>query len=887
MSVPKFELDPTYLFGFPLDGTKTPAAGDVLVLRAGKWVPEPMSSSASPPSTTLVIPEDTITGTVYTLSEPAGGAAGSPITAGSDVSINIFNSGGRLVRTLYRGSRLAWGQYDLATQWDGRDNAGVLVPAGNYTARLIQHQGLITRHEFRLGDAGLGNPLVWMPGNHNGTTGAGYTDNTILFCSSSSEFGSSLLRINSTTFNPEWQTNVSRWQVGTAVGIGHDLQWTLVQDTGEVVPTRLGQTGLENQQHSYGGTRVYGDKPAMSAAYPLYNGSGALDPAGWHTSWLQDGHVLDMGVRNVAGVTVMVISKFMNNKVEFWDRSGTLTSPTDAEKFGMTYSGIFATVTRPLGVAVAGDGTIYCITEGRVVRFTRTALTPVEVIPATALKSPWRLDIASDGTILVAESSQWVDIAHRATTQSPDHHQVKRFSTAGALLATYGRAGGRLKEGLFHDTGPEAGFNNIWDITAFDNAGFVVTEPLDAPRWTSIWNGDGTLRKSLFGPGVYANTAFKDPVHADRWWMFLSFHDITEVVVNETTGAWRPRAVYRFTGLLNGVVPEYNEANAEPLKILQRNGVRYVAIMSNLQLFQIDEAARRMRPLVVGFLSKGAVTPQESTWGITAWGDSYLWTAQTVGDESVDATRVRRGASRQSHARYTMLDDFSILWVDRYGPAPTNAATVNRIARMVPTWNANGIPIYPMWDAATEYYGPIPNTNEIEIAAGSVAGVFDGKLYVSFGGPLSRVGGNLFFNLTCIRMSDNVVLWQRGLADPTAQSDANGVNLPLGTTPLDPEDVKQSMRSAGMDSRGFLIHVDMDSPAQIWDHFGLWIARVFDYRDAGQSASLLKVAGQTHGGGVQDMGNYTRYIGGGYSTSPALALRGWNKFQRKTLNFTR
>ena len=49
------------------------------------------------------------------------------------VSINIYNTLGRLVKQLYHGNGSA-GQYQLT--WDGRSDIGLQMPSGIYFARL-------------------------------------------------------------------------------------------------------------------------------------------------------------------------------------------------------------------------------------------------------------------------------------------------------------------------------------------------------------------------------------------------------------------------------------------------------------------------------------------------------------------------------------------------------------------------------------------------------------------------------------------------------------------------------------------------------------------------------------------------------------------------------
>ena len=802
-------------------------------------------------------------GSTYTLTQPAGGDG--PTAGGSLVSINIFGADGVKVRTLLQTEKQLYGTHDVNVLWDKRNDAGALVPTGTYSAQIAATQGIVTQYEgLNVGSAMIaGHPRVAMPGNHNGVAAAAVVGGRIYLTSSEGEATVNQLALDSTTYAPAWSAYNHTWLGGTALAVGKGWLWALHQN-GNIGPTPLNLTTLDVQRDQSFYTDVYADRDAAEHA-PFF---------------FKDGFILDMDGREVGGVLNIAVSYTKRNRVRFWDQNTTA-----GNEHLLVYSGVEVAVTAPTGLTMAPNGDTYTITQGRVVRFSRTAPTPVEVIPASALNNPWRLAWATDGTLLVLEASKWAQWAQlpagSADPNEAPHYRVRRFSAAGAFLSDYATT--RKLGGAY---APTNGLFGTFNIAADEAGGFIVTEPFHAPRKTARHNADGTIKKVWHGPNVYSNAVFPDAVHADRYWMATSFGELTEIVVDHAADTWAPHAVYPHAGIL-GIVPQFDPHNTEPIKSLERNGKRYVCIQSNLQLFQLDEAGGRLLPLAVGFLSKGGVTAQESAWGITAFGQAYIWTATSPGDFSTDISRVRKSAefnadgtrkTVQAHARYTMNSDFSLSWVDRYG-SPNN-----RVARMVPTWDANGVPVYPIWDAATEYYGPIPNTTAADIYAGSVQGPFDGKLYVSMGGPLS--GRNTTYYLTCIRVSDNKVLWQVGKADPNAQSDANGVNTANGTTALDDGDVVQSMRLAPMDAYGNVIHIDMDSPAQIWDKNGLWIGRLFEFKDTTQDAGVFKVANQMHGGTIQMTGAEVRIIPAAYNTAPLYRLKGLDRVRKGAATVT-
>ena len=60
----------------------------------------------------------------------------------SPVEVAIYSVDGRLVRTLFRGTKDA-GSYSLV--WDGRDDRGASMPGGVYFAHMVTTQGKFSR----------------------------------------------------------------------------------------------------------------------------------------------------------------------------------------------------------------------------------------------------------------------------------------------------------------------------------------------------------------------------------------------------------------------------------------------------------------------------------------------------------------------------------------------------------------------------------------------------------------------------------------------------------------------------------------------------------------------------------------------------------------------
>jgi hypothetical protein len=68
-----------------------------------------------------------------------GTAIDMELEAGTRASVLVFDVGGRVVRVLFPDRALAAGRHELS--WDGRDDAGRIVPAGVYFLRVATPGG--------------------------------------------------------------------------------------------------------------------------------------------------------------------------------------------------------------------------------------------------------------------------------------------------------------------------------------------------------------------------------------------------------------------------------------------------------------------------------------------------------------------------------------------------------------------------------------------------------------------------------------------------------------------------------------------------------------------------------------------------------------------------
>lgn len=98
-----------------------------------------------------------------------------------NVSLAVYDTNGIQVRTLRSAEPLEAGKHQIL--WDGLDRNGQPVPAGDYTWKLLQTQGLTA--EFLL-NIGTSTPEHW-PGNHGGLTATAVVGDRLVMTAGNSE----------------------------------------------------------------------------------------------------------------------------------------------------------------------------------------------------------------------------------------------------------------------------------------------------------------------------------------------------------------------------------------------------------------------------------------------------------------------------------------------------------------------------------------------------------------------------------------------------------------------------------------------------------------------------------------------------------------------------
>jgi len=458
----------------------------------------------------------------------------------SRVSLALYDAEGRMVRTLLTGQPLPRGKHTVT--WDGLDRYGHALPAGDYTWKLLATEGL--RAEF-ITQVGQNPDPAWekATGNHQPPNAAA-VDATGLYRQGSVNEGAHWGVKTDLNGRTLWVNN--RNQADPWIGGGEAL--TLVNG-------RLFELMRD-------GT-VYGSDAANGR---VFTGSDT-EPKPWNLRW--ESYVAPAGTpddarrklciaerpHDLAGDVangLLVAAYPQHDAIAWFDaRNGRQVDKVEGIQ-GLA------------GIAVAPDGTVHAIAQGRVMALSRKDKTPRVIIPADRLEHPWRLAVSpKTGDIFVAENSDLAkgatvtplpDVTHGKTpnlaegvkiTSAPKqrHHQVKRFTANGQFVKAFGRPEGR-GDGVYVPTD----FRGLTDIEADAEGGFVVTEGNHTPpRRTARFDADGKLLREWFGAQHYGIIACPEPNDPRHVW-FMGNADQPALVRCEVDYAgktWRVVEIYQ------------------------------------------------------------------------------------------------------------------------------------------------------------------------------------------------------------------------------------------------------------------------------------------------------------------------------------------------------
>ena len=458
---------------------------------------------------------------------------GVPITItlekSAKVSVNIVEADGRVVRELMGGEPHDAGT--VTAYWDGRDQWGTPMPAGDYKWSAYTSLGLKAEYVGTVGTSG--NPPYDMVdgkggwgADHGEATDVAADESGLYFLWVSAEAGRAVVKTD--------YAGQVIWRKTPFVGGGFGPHYTMASNGKHVFAT-LGRnkTELLHLDAATGQLQTFANgKATVLISSPSSEATAGELPE-------------TCGLAASAGL--VYASFYSENKIK-------VINPVDG------------TIVReiqcagPRGLALDSRGDLYAVSETSeaktVVHFPQ-ANGPAKVIVSQGLIAPYDIAVDARGHLHVSD---------RGRSQ-----QIKTFDSDGVLLKTAGKPGGRAWIGKY-DTDS---FLNPLGL-ALDNRGGLLLAEGAIPKVMSRFEvSSGKLLNRWFGSIAYSGLNIPDPQDP-----FTQYYPVSEGFargrVPETGGVGEPSAYWVMSHLgLDKINNPYDQI-AAPVVMLGTNGKKYL-----------------------------------------------------------------------------------------------------------------------------------------------------------------------------------------------------------------------------------------------------------------------------------------------------------------------
>ena len=411
------------------------------------------------------------------------------------VSLAIYDRDGALVRTLLNTEQQTAGPHTLL--WDGLDEAGTAVTAGDYAWKLLSTPGFSADYLMSPGASYPVDPKgpYWAqaPGCHGGPEALA-VDATGLYVGAFSE------NIETTLLKQSLDGRARLWSDRCPAA------WTGA--------TSMAPVGDTLFVYSANNGKIYRYSIATGAIRDM-----ALD-----------------GMYKTEAPTDMAVSG--TNVILCYPKQGLLRwlGHDGIETRKMEVAGAMA-------VDVAADDTVYVISGTSLLRIPVGASSAQPFV--AGLAAPRRAAVnPRNGDIYVVEGG--------------DSNRIKRFSSAGVLRQTYGRKGGRT-DGLYQRQ--RTSFRGVADIALNAAGDFWVAEGEAAPRRVAHFNRAGQWIAEWYGGQTWAPWIAAEPDDPRFAWMSSAWGDVMRLDLNFAARTWSVHSCYRYAGMANGLVPNHNNGD--------------------------------------------------------------------------------------------------------------------------------------------------------------------------------------------------------------------------------------------------------------------------------------------------------------------------------------
>ncbi len=752
------------------------------------------------------------------------------------VSSAIYDSDGRMVRTLLCGEPLESGMHRLV--WDGLDRDGRPAARGTYTYKVLCTPGFRAEYVTSLGINPASAPYHRWVGNHGGAASVAVDSTGVYIAAQITETAPVLLKQSADGKQRFWtrsrgEVTEGRYQGGISLASDGNGRLYMLQQNGylQVIDAEKGEL-----EHTW--DVLPENLPRKSDDAP---------------PWLNYHHGEKIAGADMEALGDTIVISFRDRNQVRWisGKDGTVEATVELPS--------------PTGLTIDASGDVFVASLDRIYVLSKEGKR--EVVVQRRLDSPCRLAIDPvTGDLLVAE-------------RAPSH-QVKRFSTDGRLLATYGRHGGR-REGVYR----AADFRGITDIADDGRGGFYVVELQPAPRRVVHCDPNGTPMAQWFGGQPYYAWGEPDPRDPSRVW-FNSGDWLVLVEIDVASGKWRVAQTWNVDALAEGLV-DSRPGHHGRWWVLYRGNQRYLVSEGAPQVLR--HAPGRLEPLsVVGHVAQSPKAAEMAVESPDA--KTFRWLDQNR-DGKPQSKEFRFSAGDDLPKSQWVTPDFAVL---QTGSVTTYEQARLRLWKTLPRWK-DGLPAYPIGDES-----------------GLKQSVASKPVTASFGsrgsGAYEDAHGNFFANYNggCQRHGDSWPTYWGGrsrLVKWDAQGSLRwsvgrhavhgGLGDDAGTTP--PGRLHVPINAIGEANDTVILADRVETLAMAWTQDGLYAGAFFDHRTEDglpetvyhwwrtpEGVEAITTSDNAQGGRVFECDDGTvLWFVQGRNSVPVYKIHGWEGWQRR------
>ncbi|MDQ3620877.1 MAG: hypothetical protein M3463_00070 [Verrucomicrobiota bacterium] len=576
------------------------------------------------------------------------------------LTLNITRPDGWIVRELLVAKKHTAGQHKIS--WDGRDNTGRILPAGEYRWRILTHDGIAWEYVTSIGNSGTPpwpteDGTGGWGGNHGYPVAVAADSTGVYLGWSATEGAYSILKRTHDGTKGIWGSSLGAFEGVLALASNDQFLYAANKDRLLKIDR---QTGAEILTAGLSTKKLEKDKEPLAPGGSVTFNFARDD---------QDGFVWGMA----AGDSRVYVSNPWRNTIQVFTADSLEAVP--AEDLAMR---------RPRGLALDGRGNLLVVSERRVLSVNLQTKAAKPLITSN-LEAPFALARLPGGSLYIADLGT--------------SHQVKKFSAAGQLVATFGRKGGGLEAALGGSFQTQD-FRHPCALAALPDSSFWLAEDY-IPKRVGRFSAEGQKLFEGFGSVNAAALTAPHPndpgeVFSTMWGTFTSRVDYDQKT-STMSRILRPRWGSGGAGILEG------DWGYSPHKLLSRDGRTYM--WTDLGLFVVE--ADHLRPVMVvqALEESGRIADLARERGIQrrGWNTELMMWVDRNGDASAQLDEIQF-VSLGEHGPYYfgyrgIGDDFTLFATYGFSWKPRGFSSAG-----VPLYEPADVISVPGFDPGRDYW---------------------------------------------------------------------------------------------------------------------------------------------------------------------------------------